>query len=118
MVDELEHGRGCVLIRGLDLDRYSEATARQLYWGIGTWLGEAISQNARGELIGEVSDGGRDYAGNNVRGYTTRAQLRPHCDAADVVGLLCLHPARSGGASVFASSVSIFNEIFARIRSI
>jgi hypothetical protein len=34
-----------------------------------------------------------------------------HCDAADMVGLLCLHKAKSGGLSRIASSVSVYNEL-------
>lgn len=111
MVHELEHGRGCVLIRGLDVAGRDEAWVKALYWGLGVHVGLPISQNAQGQLIGHVTDSGRDYMAKNVRGYTTRARLRPHCDPADTVGLLCWHPAKSGGESLMTSAVSIFNEI-------
>ncbi len=32
----------------------------------------------------------------------------------DIVGLLCLHPAKSGGASAITSSTTVWNEIVAR----
>ena len=111
VVDELENGRGCVLIRGLDMRRYDLAMVKTLYWGIAVHLGIPISQNARGERIAHVTDSGRDYQSKNVRGYTTRARLRPHCDASDVVGLLCWRTAMAGGESLIASSTSVFNEI-------
>jgi hypothetical protein len=114
VVDELEHGRGCALLRGLDPGRYSRDELRALYWGIGVHVGTPISQNAGGELMAEVTDGGREYRQKNVRGYTTNDALRAHCDASDVVTLLCVHPARRGGESVFTSSVTIFNEILRR----
>ncbi len=111
IVDILEKGIGCALIRGLDMSRYDLDTAKTIYWGIAIHLGIPISQNARGERIAHVTDTGRDYQSKNVRGYTTRARLRPHCDACDVVGLLCWRTAMAGGESLIASSTAIFNEI-------
>jgi hypothetical protein len=48
----------------------------------------------------------------NVRLYRTTADIRFHCDAADVVGLLCLQRARTGGQSRIASSVAIWNALY------
>jgi hypothetical protein len=107
----LDHGRGVVLVRGLDPKRYDEDALLALYWGIGVHLGLPIPQNAKGHLLGHVRDTGSDYQANNVRGYTTSAQLKAHCDASDVVGLLCRHPAKSGGESLIASSTAVFNHI-------
>jgi len=108
---EIDNGRGFVLVRGLDPRRYDEDALLALYWGIGVHLGLPIPQNAKGDLLGHVRDAGNDYQANNVRGYTTSAQLKAHCDASDVVGLLCRHPAKSGGESLIASSVAVFNHI-------
>ena len=108
---EVENGRGVVLWRGINPSRYDEDTLKMLYWGIGTHLGTPITQNAKGDLIGHVRDRGGDYDAKNVRGYTTRSRIAPHCDSSDVVTLLCAHPARSGGESVIASSAAVFNEI-------
>ncbi len=109
--DELENGRGFVLLRGIPVDDYAPDDLRILYWGIGIHLGEVISQNGRGDLIGHVTDLGFDWSQPNVRGYTTNAGLRPHNDSADLVGLLCVHPAQQGGESIIASATAIFNSI-------
>lgn len=125
---ELEHGRGIVLLRGLPVTRYSESELRQLYWGIGAHLGAARYQNGHGELIGEVRDELRAYGGVNQPGvvqkdgapvtsrYKARSSgpLRFHTDRADVVGLLCVRHARSGGVSKIASSIAINNAILER----
>jgi len=108
---ELEHGRGCLLLRGLPVDRYNLDTLKLLYWGLGAYVGDVISQNTKGDLLGYVTDLGNDYYMNNVRGHTTRARLRPHSDSADVVALLCVRTAAAGGESLFASSMTIYNEI-------
>jgi len=108
---ELEYGRGCVLIKGLDITRFDMPALKALYWGLGVHLGLPITQNAKGDLIGHVTDGGREYQSENVRGYTTNDALRFHCDSADAVSLLCVHHARSGGDSLIASAITIFNEM-------
>jgi hypothetical protein len=126
--DELEHGRGIVLLRGLPVERYTEDELRQLYWGIGTHLGAARYQNAHGELIGEVRDELRAYGSVHQPGVTQNAgdpvtsrykarssgPLRFHTDRADVVGLLCVRRARAGGVSKIVSSVAINDTILAR----
>jgi Taurine catabolism dioxygenase TauD, TfdA family len=126
--DELEHGRGIVLLRGLPVERYTEDELRQLYWGIGTHLGAARYQNAHGELIGEVRDELRAYGSVHQPGvaqqpgdpvtsrYKARSSgpLRFHTDRADVVGLLCVRQARAGGVSKVVSSVAINDTILAR----
>jgi len=109
----LDRGRGCVLVKGLDPSRYDDDALAALYWGLAVHLGEPVPQNAAGDLIGRVRDTGRDYGAKNVRGYTTRAEMRAHCDAADVVGLLCRHPAMRGGESWIASGVAIHNHLAA-----
>ena len=43
---ELEDGRGVVLLRGLPVERYTDEELKQLYWGIGTYLGAVRCQNA------------------------------------------------------------------------
>ncbi len=113
IAEQLEFGRGCALIRGLDAGRYDEQTLKTLYWGIGVHLGTPVSQNARGQLIAHVRDTDVDYHSNNVRGYTTNARIAPHCDPADTVGLLCAQPAKKGGGSEITSAMTIHNEILA-----
>ena len=58
---EVLHGRGFVLLRGLPVDRWTLREAAIAYWGLGTHLGEACSQNALGHVLGHVKDLGRDY---------------------------------------------------------
>jgi hypothetical protein len=109
----LMHGRGVLLVRGLPVERWGEQTASTIYWGIGRHLGRPGAQNELSELLGHVRDTGEAASDPNVRLYKTAADIAFHCDAADVVGLLCLRTARSGGVSRIASSVAIWNELHA-----
>jgi hypothetical protein len=51
---------------------------------------------------------------DEVRHYRTRVNINFHCDAADVVGLLCIHKAKRGGQSRIVSSISVYNELLRR----
>ncbi|MBC7779871.1 MAG: TauD/TfdA family dioxygenase [Proteobacteria bacterium] len=112
---ELEHGRGFAQVRGLDAARLSEDDLARVFWGVSANLGTAISQNARGDLLGYVRDEGRDMADGRTRLYQTNLRQRFHTDiGADVVGLCCVRPAREGGLSLIASSTAIYNALLQR----
>ncbi len=113
-IHDLDRGRGFVLVRGLPVQRYSEADAALAYWGLGLHMGSPVSQNAAGDLLGHVRDTGADPKNPAVRLYKTRVDLGFHCDGSDVVGLLCLKPAKAGGVSRIVSSISVYNEILRR----
>lgn len=106
--NEIRHGRGFVLIRGLPVAEWSETDAETVYWCLGHYLGIPGAQNPEGDLLGHVRD---QRTGQDVRYYRTNKALAPHCDTADVVGLLCLHKGKSGGLSRIASSVAVYNEL-------
>ncbi len=109
--NEVVNGRGFVLIQGVPVQRYSREEAIIAYWGIGRYLGEAVSQNAKGHVLGHVQDIGHDPHNPLHRVYATNYRQRFHTDSCDAVGLLCLHPSKSGGLSSLASSTTIYNEI-------
>ena len=114
LIDQVENGRGFILIRGLPIDRYDRSLIETIYWGLGCHFGLPISQNAKGQRLAEVKDRGHDYSETNARGYTTRAKLLPHVDTSDMTALLCMNPAKSGGLSTLVSSAAIFNELLAK----
>ena len=109
--ERIENGLGFVLFRGLPVDLFDVETAKLMNCGLGVHIGEAINQNARGELVAEVTDRGFDKNKANVRGYVTNAGGSPHCDTCDAVSLICYHPAKSGGESLLASALTVFNDI-------
>ena len=111
---QVVHGRGFVLLRGFPVAGLDRETIARMYLGLGTWFGMAVPQNAQGHLLGHVKDLGNDPRDPATRIYTTRHRHLFHTDSCDIVGLLCLRPARSGGASAIASSTAIYNEIATR----
>lgn len=110
----LTQGRGFILIRGVPVDEWSPRQCAIAYFGLGAKLGEPVSQNAMGHILGHVKDIGVDYAKPTGRGYQTAARLPYHTDSSDAVGLLCLKPSRAGGLSSIASSAAIHNAMLAR----
>ena len=114
ILTEMLEGRGFAMLRGLPVERYTREEQAVAYMGIGSWFGRARSQNAKGHLLGHVKDLGLDIQDLKVRYYQTSRKLEYHTDSVDVVGLLCLKTARSGGESFIASSMTLYNEILAR----
>jgi hypothetical protein len=109
---ELIDGRGVVLIRGVPLERYGKARASSIYWGVGMHLGLPWPQNAKGHLLGDVTDQGRSAADPTSRGNEIGGIAFPfHSDGSDLVGLFCLDAGASGGASLVANAVAIHNEL-------
>jgi hypothetical protein len=111
LLDELLNGRGFMLLRGLPVERYDMRMAATAFFGIGTWLGNARSQNAKGHVLGHVRDMGLSSRDPAVRIYQTNERQTYHTDSCDVVGLLCLKTAKRGGLSTLVSSTTIFNEM-------
>lgn len=107
--DEVLNGRGFVLLRGLPVEGRPIADSATAYWGIGTYFGHARSQNAKGHLLGHVRDLGLSSKDPNVRIYQTTERQNFHTDSCDIVSLLCLKTARSGGLSSLTSSMTIYN---------
>jgi len=88
--------------------------AATAFWGLGSHMGEACSQNGQGHVLGHVKNLGLDYDNPMVRGYQTSARLPYHTDSSDIVALLCWRPSKTGGRSSLVSSTTIFNEIHRR----
>ncbi|MGH9723126.1 MAG: TauD/TfdA family dioxygenase [Bryobacteraceae bacterium] len=122
---ELGAGRGFVVVKGLPIARYTEDEAAMAYWGLGAFLGRPLPQNVQGERLYAVRDEGyqiaRDWGTVGVRFSKTTEGLNFHTDSApalmgntpDVVGLLALQVAKSGGASALVSATSVHNVMLA-----
>ena len=107
-------GRGFVLLRGLPMERYTFEEAARVYWGIGMHFGLPLPQNGKGHLLGHIADLSRSGADVTARTYQTTERQLYHTDSCDIVSLLCVQKAKSGGYSSLVSSVTIFNEMLQR----
>jgi hypothetical protein len=111
--DEIQDGRGIVVIRGIPVGGHSDDEVATIFWALGTHFGRGVSQSARGDLLGLVRDETPPGAPESARGYTSRRELSLHVDLAQIVGLMCVRQAKSGGFSQYASGLAIHNEILA-----
>lgn len=111
---QLKNGRGFQLIRGMPVSSWDRLDLAIAYWAMGLQIGTPLSNNPDGDMIGHVTDMGLDYDNPNHRGYQTSAHMLFHTDQCDVVTLLCLQTAQSGGRSKIVSAPAVHNEMIRR----
>jgi hypothetical protein len=109
--EELLSGRGFALLSGLPVERHSPLELATMFLGIGAHLGSLRCQNAAGHVLGHVCDLGRSSSDPSVRIYQTKERQTFHTDSCDVVGLLSLRAAMTGGDSLLVSGAAIYNEM-------
>ncbi len=109
--EEVLGGRGFAVIRGLDPAAFSRREAAAAVLGLGAHWGAVRPQNAAGHILGHVKDLGRSGDDPTARLYQTHERQTYHTDSCDVVGLMCLRPAKVGGRSSLVSSVAIHDEM-------
>jgi len=112
--ETLRSGLGFVLLRGFPIENLTDTERELAYVGVGLHLGTPVGQNAAGDILTHIRDDRLTESGPEVRLYRTNKRQDFHTDGADVIGLLCLHRARSGGESRIASSPAVYNEILDR----
>ncbi len=109
---ELIDGRGFVRISGLNTSKYSDDDLTMIYWGIGMHLGNALTQTNDGLIMGDVIDQSDDPNTPLARiNYHGPIAFEYHSDGGDLIGLMCLRSAKSGGLSCIANAVAIHNEL-------
>jgi len=120
--EELEHGHGCVILSGLQLDGYTLEEAYAVYARIVLFFGMPLVQDREGMLFYSVRDEGFQVESHGlpgVRGTKSNARLHFHTDSApahrgntpDIVGLLCLYQAATGGESLLVNANTLHNII-------
>lgn len=128
VAEELENGRGFVLLEGLPIDRYTEQDRRLIWMGLGHWIGVPVSQDNTGQMMRDIQaqpgdlgakhermqdDRGAEFLSSKARTYSN-GLLRYHTDRTDVVGLLMAQRSASGGESNVASTAAVHNAILER----
>jgi alpha-ketoglutarate-dependent taurine dioxygenase len=106
---------GFVVLRGLPSDGWTDEEASMLYWGLGTYLGRPLQQNRAGDRVYLVQDTGATLM--EARGSKTNLGMIYHTDSAaafvgnrpDILALMCLRKAVSGGESLLVSGHTAYN---------
>ncbi|WDZ84491.1 TauD/TfdA family dioxygenase [Micromonospora cathayae] len=108
---EVADGRGFALVTGLPVAGLTERRTELLALGVAGHVGRTVPQGPDRVPVLHVRDEGADPARPTTRSYQHRQGLGFHADPTDVVALLCVRPARSGGLSTIVSAVAVHNEI-------
>ena len=114
--DKLQNGLGFVVVDRLPMDDFDSADMQAVFWIVGQLIGRTVAQKWDGTMLYDVTDKGREF-GYGVRGSYTNVALVFHTDNAfgaappESVGLLCKHPAGSGGISRFCSLYAVHNRM-------
>ncbi|MFE7171591.1 TauD/TfdA family dioxygenase [Streptomyces sp. NPDC057616] len=110
----LAEGPGFVLIRGIPADLLGGTQAGTVLRGIGQYLGRPVPQTADGRTLCHIPDTGEvpdDPAPPSTP--AARAPVPFHTPESDLLGLLCLRPARSGGRTLLAGAAAVHNAVLA-----
>ncbi|MXO65024.1 TauD/TfdA family dioxygenase [Altericroceibacterium endophyticum] len=112
---DVDYGRGFVLVRGLRTHLYSDALSSAIYYILGLYMGDPIRQNELGDLLDHIyATSDKTMDDPTALSSKVRDKLVYHSDSSDLVSLMCLRPAKSGGLSCLVSGAEIYNEILRR----
>lgn len=106
-------GPGFVRLRHFPIDALTEAQTERAYLGLGRLLGDPVGQDRDANVLTHIRDE-RLPADSGARKYRTNLRQDFHSDGSDLVGLLCLHPAATGGESRIVSAHAVYNEMLRR----
>lgn len=109
VADRLRSGRGFLMLRGLPREKYSDDDMTRIYFGLGSYIGTPMTQSYLGDMLGHVMDVS-DYEPKS-RGYRKGGGQLMHTDSCDIIGLMCLKSAISGGESRISSAFAVYNEM-------
>lgn len=111
LAEQLQRGFGLVVMKRFPIEGLTEEEIKALYWGFTNHLGVLRPQGKDSALLNHVKNTGGVYKAAGGRGYNTNSELDFHVDFGDLVGLLCIQDAKSGGISKACSSRALFEEL-------
>lgn len=107
-VRSFKNGQGLLQLSGFPVHDLPEEDVWRMYWGIASHFGIAVSQNIHGHLQGKVTVQ-PGLVGGRVYGTSEIAPL--HSDRIDILSLLCVNTAVSGGENAFISLLKVWELI-------
>jgi hypothetical protein len=117
----LKQGVRFAVVDKLPLDALSKDEAECIYWLLASMVARPVAQKLDGTMIYDVHDTGKQaLPGSGIRPDKTNIEIRFHIDNAynttppEIVGLLCLRIAKSGGVSRVLSFHTVHNALLAR----
>jgi hypothetical protein len=121
----LSDGLRFALLDRLPVEQLTLDEAKALYWILSSMLARPVAQKLDGTMVYDVHDTGRQaLPGSGVRPDKTSIELHFHNDNSynfmmpEIVGLLCVRPARDGGMSRVMSFATVYNVLRERHREV
>ena len=121
----LKEGVRFAVVDRLPVEELSKPEAETIYWLLSSMVARPVAQKLDGTMIYDVHDTGQQaLPGSGIRPDKTNIEIRFHIDNAynttppEIVGLLCLKTAKSGGISRVLSFHPVYNELLARHREL
>lgn len=108
IAEYLRWGEGIVFLKGVPVANRDLEDVRVLYRCIGSYFGEAVSQNWMGQKMANIAAVGGAAAG---RAYASSGALPLHADRIDMLSLMVVRNARAGGESIFGSSLHVWKVV-------
>ncbi|KAJ5135317.1 uncharacterized protein N7515_004595 [Penicillium bovifimosum] len=114
---EIHTGRGFVVLRGLHIDEYSREDNVIIYAGVSSHIGNIRGRqqdtrlaNGTSPVISHIKDLTSTPEKERIGAPSNTADKQVfHTDAGDIISLLCLNRAASGGESYLSSSWNVYN---------
>ncbi|KAI8069426.1 hypothetical protein BC940DRAFT_332339 [Gongronella butleri] len=110
--DNVVDGRGFLVVRGIDPDKYNRKQQVIAYAGVSSHIGTRGLQGKHvlAHITDLVTTKERDLKDILAPAYTNDHQVY-HTDAGDIISLFAIGVAENGGRSKIASSWTVYNEI-------
>ena len=117
IAEELEFGRGVVLLKGLPVHKYSESELSEFYLALSRQIGIPVRESnsdfespirEKTQFITQIRAEARDPSQKDKQ---SNDAFKFHTDRCDLNSLLCVRQARIGGESRLVSAITIYNEM-------
>lgn len=114
ILHELQQGSGIVWLQGFPAADFTVAQMKFFFLVVGAAMGQTMGNYGR---LYDVRDYGGSYETERIPVSQTRAATGFHTDSSarnimpDIVALLCVQPARTGGESLVVSGATVHEEL-------
>ena len=102
---------GVALIKKIPVSGKSECDIIALLKEYVLQLGCPVSQSAKLDFLGQVTNRGSDISNHKSRGYESAAELPFHSDRCDLLSLLCVRQAPVGGETRIVNAYTAYLEL-------
>jgi hypothetical protein len=106
---EVEDAAGVVCIRGFPIEYLDQVSLGKMFFAVSTCFGKPLPQSGCGDYIGIVEN--THGSDPRSRAYKNNLALNMHTDRCDVIGMLWIRNAATGGETKLASSLAVYDHI-------